>query len=245
MEHSPAKRYLSEMLATYLLLFFGAGVVVSSELHAAQANLTLISMVWGIVVGLLVYGFGPISGAHMNPSVTVALWVFRKFPGKDVLPYLICQCLGSILAIMTLKFLFFADGGTSTTFFCSTHPSGSVLQSFIFEVVMTGFLLFSVMALGANQASGATAALTVAGVVTLLVFVGGPISGASLNPARSLGPALVSGNLDHLWLYWTAPILGGIVGVFTHGFFTKPVTATESCPSESKLTETCADPSTP
>ena len=225
--YSPAKRYIAEFIGTFLLLLFGGGVVVASEFYAAQANLLGISLTWGILVGTLVYIFGPISGTHINPSVTLSLWLARKFDSKDVLPYLLAQCAGAILGALALKALFFADGGISTTFLCSTHPSGSLLQSFVFEVAMTGMLLFTVMALGAQAASQGQAALTIAGLITLLVFVGGPISGASLNPARSLGPALVSGNLEHLWLYLTAPVLGGILGTFGYLFLFTPETAAQ------------------
>ena len=166
-----------------------------------------IALVWGLVVYAIISAIGDVSGAHVNPSVTVTLWASGRFPGAQVAPYIVCQLIGAVLGSVMVRVLFpDADslGGTA--------PSGGLMQSFLAEALLTFLLLFVVLNVseGAKE-KGITAGIAIGGVITLEVLFGGPISGASMNPARSFGPALVGGDWTAYWIYVAGPILGGLL----------------------------------
>ncbi len=206
------KKYLSECIGTFILLFVGTGsVIVDQQTHAL--GLAGIATVWGLVIIALIYAFGDISGTHINPAVTVAFAVDKRFEWKEVPAYLGSQLLGAFLASGLLHFLF-PDNKTLGI----TQPlPGGEMQSFILEVVMTFILMMIILRVstGAKE-KGITAGIVIGATVWLLVLFGGPISGTSLNPTRSIAPAIISGNFQNLWIYLTAPFAGALLGVAVH-----------------------------
>ena len=206
------KKYLSECIGTFILLFVGTGsVIVDQQTHAL--GLVGIATVWGLAIIALVYAFGDISGTHINPAVTVAFAVDKRFEWKEVPAYLGSQLLGAFLASGLLHFLF----RDSKTLGITQPLPGGEMQSFILEVVMTFILMMVILRVstGAKE-KGITAGIVIGATVWLLVLFGGPICGTSLNPTRSIAPAIVSGNIQNLWIYLTAPFVGAILGVLVH-----------------------------
>lgn len=206
------KRYLSEYLATFILIFCGTGSVVVHQTLGGALGLTGIAAVWGFVIIALIYAFGDISGAHLNPAVTVAFAVDKRFEWKEVPFFIMAQFAGAVGASLTLHFLF-----PASTTLGITKPAGSDMQSFILEVIMTFIIMMIILrvSVGAKE-KGITAGIAIGATVWLLVLFGGPVSGCSLNPTRSLAPALVTGHFEGLWIYLTAPFIGMISAVFAH-----------------------------
>jgi MIP family channel proteins len=201
----------AEALGTFALVFFGCGAIVVDTDRGGLGQVG-ISVAFGLVVMAMVFAFGGISGAHINPAVTLALAMRRRFIWAAVPGYVGAQVAGAIAAAIVLRSSLGDVGDLGVT-----TPSGTNAQSFVWEVAMTATLLLVILAVvrDPRDAIGA-AALAIGGTIALASLVGGPISGASLNPARSLGPALVSGELDSLWIYLTAPFLGGVIGAFAY-----------------------------
>jgi aquaporin Z len=195
-------------LATFGLVIIGCGAIALNEATTGYLGAVGIPLVFGLAVAGMIFVFGPVSGAHMNPAVTVSLWISGRFEKKDVAPYVVSQMAGATAGAFLLRLLFGADWSLGVTV-----PSGAPWVSFALEVLMTWTLVFAVLAQKGGQG---TVALLVGGIVTLEAIIGGPISGASMNPARSLGPALAAGQLAHHWIYWVAPLLGGWAAVKTH-----------------------------
>ena len=169
-----------------------------------------ICTIFGLIVMAIVYSFGDVSGAHINPAVTIAFWLSGRFPAKEVAPYIVAQCIGSIAACGLMLFLFPNEG----TYLGSTLVSGTVMQSFVLEAVITFLLmLIIIMVATGSKEVGTLAGIAIGAAVAVLALLAGPITGASMNPARSLGPALVSGHLQDVWVYVVAPILGAALAV--------------------------------
>lgn len=206
-----AKRLFSEFIATFILIVCGCGAIVIYKQTGAPAHAGICA-VWGAVVLALIYSFGDVSGAHMNPAVTVAFWVAGRFPAKEIPPYVAAQVAGAFAASGLLRYLFPND-----VLLGATMPAGSEMQSFILEVFLMFFLMLVVLnvSTGAKE-KGITAAIAIGCVVGLEAMFAGPITGASMNPARSLAPALVSGHLEHIWIYLTAPFAGAFLAVPAH-----------------------------
>lgn len=204
------RKLLSELLGTFGLVFTGCGAIVVNQVSGGAIGHLGICTIFGLVVMAMVYAFGDVSGAHINPAVTIAFWVSKRFPGKEVLPYVLAQIVGAALASAVLLYLFPLD----TTSLGSTFVSGEVLQSFVFEVVITFILMLTIiMVATGSKEVGTLAGIAIGAIVAVLALLAGPITGASMNPARSLGPALVSGNLQNVWVYIAAPILGALLAV--------------------------------
>ncbi len=202
----------AEVIGTFALVFAGCGAIMVEAKTQALGQVG-IAATFGLVIMAMVYAVGHISGAHLNPAVTLAFALRRHFPGARVPAYWAAQIAGAILAAGLLRMSLgnVADVGATT-------PSGSQIQSFFWEVVLTAILLFVIMAVATDtRAVGEAAAIAIGGTIGLASLVGGPVSGASLNPARSLGPAVASGVGDSLWLYLVAPLLGGVLGAFAYG----------------------------
>lgn len=206
------KKYLSEFLATFILLFVGTGSVIVNQQTNGALGLPGISAVWGLVIIALIYAFGDISGTHINPAVTLAFAVDKRFAWKEVPAYLLFQLAGALAASGLLKFLF-----PNNTTLGITQPSGTILQSLILEIVMTFILMMVVLrvSVGAKE-KGITAGIAIGATVWLLVLFGGPISGCALNPTRSIAPAVVTGNLQNLWIYIVGPVSGALLAVGVH-----------------------------
>jgi MIP family channel proteins len=201
-----ARRLTAEAAGTFALVFFGCGAIMVDADGGGLGHVG-VSLAFGLVVGAMVFALGHISGAHINPAVTFALAARRHFEWSQVPGYWIAQCAGAIAAAVLLRISIgdIANVG-------ATSPSGSDAQSFFWECAMTATLLVVILAAVTNVRAAGAAAAAIGGTIALASLVGGPISGASLNPARSLGPALVAGDFGSLWIYLAAPILGGILG---------------------------------
>jgi len=179
---------------------------------------------FGIVVMTMIYSIGEISGAHINPAVTIAFWIARRFDGREVAPYIVSQCIGAIGASGVLALLF-PEHAT----FGATHPSGSIAQSFALEIVVSFLLMFVILGVvSGSKEQGIMAGVAIGATVAMCALFGGPVSGASMNPARSLGPALVSGELGDFWIYVSAPLMGMALAVGGHRAVREPTGARES-----------------
>lgn len=202
------RKLAAELFGTFALVFTGTGAVVVNDLQGGVVSHVGVALTFGLVVLALIYALGDVSGAHFNPAVTLGFFLGRRFPGRWVLPYLLAQCLGALLASLLLRLLFPTHASLG-----STQPAGPPWQSFVLETVLTLLLMIVILSVstGAKE-KGALAGVAVGSVIALEALFAGPISGASMNPARSLAPALASGQLDHLWIYLTAPILGACLG---------------------------------
>lgn len=203
------KKYYAEVLGTFALVFCGTGAIIINQESGGVITHPGVAITFGLIVTVMIYALGPISGAHLNPAVTIAFTVARRFPFREVLPYIISQAVGAFAASMTLRILF-----SSSELLGSTMPSGTPLQSFVFEVILTFFLMLVIInvATGSKE-QGMFAGLAVGSTVLLEAMFAGPVCGASMNPIRSVSPAVVSGHLEHLWIYLTAPVLGAVLAI--------------------------------
>lgn len=214
---------IAEWFATFVLIFGGTGAVVVNH-YTGAVTLVGVALTWGLLVAVLAYSVGPVSGAHMNPAVTIGLAYAGKHPWNLVPGYIAAQCVGALTASLLLYALTLRepppDLGMTKVY------KGWVWECFVLEVWLTGLLMFVVMSLstakGEIQALGGFIA---GGVITLDILFAGPITGASMNPARSLGPAVVGWRLEHLWLYLVAPPLGAIVAVILWKVIHQPALA--------------------
>lgn len=170
------------------------------------------ALTFGLVVMAVIYSIGEVSGAHINPAPTFGFWAAGRFPGRHVLPYIGAQFGGAVIASLLLRMLFPGPGGLG-----GTYPAGSAAQSFTLEIVLTLFLMFVILcvAIGARE-MGLMAGTAIGGTVGLEALFAGPITGASMNPARSLAPALVALDLSHQWIYVVAPLIGAFVAVLAY-----------------------------
>jgi MIP family channel proteins len=204
---SLGRRLAAEALGTFALVFFGAGAIMVAAEYGSFGQLG-IALAFGLVIAAMVYALGHISGAHLNPAVTFAFALSRHFPWRLVAGYWLAQAGGAIVAALLLR----ASLG-DVAHVGATLPSGSGGQSFLWEIVLTFVLMLVIMAVATDtRAVGEAAAIAIGGTVALDALVGGPVSGASMNPARSLGPALAAQELDALWIYLLAPPLGAALG---------------------------------
>lgn len=196
-------------MGTYIMVFAGTGAIIVNDVYGSVSHLG-IGLTFGFVVMAVIYSIGSISGAHINPAVSIAFWVSKRFRGKEVLPYIISQFLGAILASLTLSFMF-----PQHELLGATLPAGSWEQSFVMEFILTFILMFVILLMSeGSKEVGVMTGFAVGMVVAFEAIFAGPVSGASMNPARSLAPALVSGHLTHLWLYIIATTLGASASVF-------------------------------
>lgn len=203
------RKLVSEFFGTFCLVFAGTGAIVVNDITAGAITHLGVSLVFGLVVLAMVYTLGDISGAHLNPAVTVGFFAAKRMEARLVLPYVLSQLLGAIAASGVLRCLF--PGHRSLG---ATLPTGSLAQSFLLETLLTLILMFVILRVSAGaKEKGITAGIAIGAVIGLEAIFAGPISGASMNPARSLAPALVSGSLAGLWIYIAAPVLGAILAV--------------------------------
>ena len=199
----------AEFLGTAALVFAGTGAIIINDVSGGAITHVGVAMTFGLIVLAMIYTLGDISGAHLNPAVTLAFWRARRFEGARVLPYIGSQLGGALFASGLLRALFPTHATLGATL-----PVGSAAQSFILETVLTFLLMFVILnvSTGAKE-KGLTAGVAVGAVIMLEAMFAGPICGASMNPARSLAPALVSGNLGAVWIYLLAPVLGAWLAV--------------------------------
>lgn len=203
------KKCFAECLGTFGLVFCGTGAVVVNEVSGGAVTHVGIAITFGMIVMAMIYAFGEVSGAHLNPAVTIAFAINKSFSFKQVVPYIISQLAGGLLASGLLLFLF-----PSSKYLGATIPSGSDAQSFILEVVLTFILMLVIIKVATgSKEQGMFAGLAIGSVILLEAMFGGPISGASMNPVRSFAPALMSGEFNSVWIYLLAPVLGAALAV--------------------------------
>jgi aquaporin NIP len=204
---------VAEAIGTFALVFAGAGAIMVDAKSASLGHVG-VAITFGLVIMAMIYAVGHISGAHFNPAVSFAFALTRHFPWPRVAGYWLAQTAGALVASLLLRTSLggFAHVG-------ATLPSGSQGQSFLWELVLTFFLMLVITSVATDtRAVGEAAAIAIGGTVGLNAMFGGPISGASMNPARSLGPAVVSGDLHAPWVYVTAPLVGAGLGAFAYQF---------------------------
>jgi aquaporin Z len=182
---------------------------VINEVSSGAITHVGIALTFGLIVLAMIYTVGDISGAHLNPAVSLGFFVARRFSLSKLIPYVVSQCTGALLASGALRLLFPQNATLG-----ATVPAGSAIQSFVLELILSAILMFVILGVSTGAAEkGMTAGIVVGSVIGLEAMFAGPICGASMNPARSLAPALVSGHLQSLWIYLTAPALGACLGV--------------------------------
>ncbi len=202
------KRIAAELFGTFALVFAGTGAIIIDDLRGGVTHVG-VSLTFGLIVLAMIYALGDVSGAHLNPAVTLGFVAARRFPAAQVVPYVLAQCSGAFLASGLLRFLFPDHAGLG-----ATRPAGPVLQSFVLEFVLTMLLMFVILSVSTgSREKGVMAGVAVGSVIALEALFAGPVCGASMNPARSLAPAIVSGQVGELWIYLTAPVLGAAAAV--------------------------------
>lgn len=203
------KKFIAEFLGTYALVFAGTGaIVINQELHGVITHVG-IAATFGLVIMSMIYAFGETSGAHFNPAVSIAFTVAKRFPLKLLAPYIFSQLAGAVLASLTIKFMF-----PDNPLLGATMPSGTEVQSLVMEFILTFFLMLVILNVThGSKEQGMFAGIAIGGVIGLEAMFAGPVSGASMNPIRSLAPAVISGHSEHLWIYLLAPVAGAILAV--------------------------------
>ncbi|RYZ00851.1 MAG: aquaporin [Chitinophagaceae bacterium] len=203
------RNYLSECLGSFALLFCGTGAIIINGLSGGAITHPGVALSFGLIVFLMIEALGDVSGAHMNPAVTLSFAVGGRFPWKEVPPYVLAQTTGAIAASALLRALF-----PSHPTLGATIPAGSAAQSFVLEVLLSFLLMLVILrvAFGSKE-RGLRAGITIGATVGLEALFAGPVCGASMNPIRSLAPALVSGHSEHLWIYILAPVSGMLLAL--------------------------------
>jgi aquaporin NIP len=208
-----ARALVAEAVGTFALVFAGCGAIMVDAKSGALGHLG-IAISFGLVIMVMIYALGHVSGAHLNPAVTLSFAVARQFPRRLIVPYWAAQLAGALIGAAILRGSLgnLAEVG-------ATFPSGSDGQAFLWEVVLSFFLVLVIMAVATDtRAVGEAAAIAIGATVGLDALFGGPITGASMNPARSLAPGIVSGDLHAIWIYLTAPVVGATLAALTYAF---------------------------
>lgn len=204
-----SKRFISEIIGTFALVFCGTGAMVINDFTGGTVTHVGVAITFGLIVMGMIYAFGDISGAHMNPAVTIGFAYAKKFPWKEVPSYVLAQLIGAFLASGILLYLF-----PESQTLGATVPGLSALKVFILEIILSFFLMVVIINVSTGSKEiGLVAGIAIGSVVLLEAMFAGPISGASMNPARSIAPAVVSGNIADLWIYIFAPIIGCVLAV--------------------------------
>jgi len=203
------RKYAAEVFGTFALVFAGTGAVVIDTVIPGSVSHVGIAITFGLVVMAMIYALGDVSGAHLNPAVTVGFWLARRMSGRCVGPYIVSQLTGAILASLLLRSMF-----SNVAWLGATIPAGSPWQSLALEAVLTALLMFVILCVSTGpKETGVMAGIAIGGVIGLEAMFAGPICGASMNPSRTLAPALVSGHLQSLWVYLAGPMIGSAVSV--------------------------------
>ncbi|MBT8142226.1 MAG: aquaporin [Gammaproteobacteria bacterium] len=207
-------RLFSEFIGTFALVFCGVGAIVADQLFGGLGNMG-IALVFGLVVMVMIYAVGDISGAHFNPAVSFGFFLSRRFPAKEFVIYSVVQITASVFAVVLLRFLL-SDFAANDINFGVTRSSIGVWQGCVLEIIITFFLMFVILrvATGAKE-TGMMAGLAIGATVALAAAFAGPLTNASMNPARSIGPALVALDWSQLWLYSIAPMIGAALAVYS------------------------------
>ncbi|HJT76000.1 MAG TPA: aquaporin [Gemmataceae bacterium] len=203
------RRLAAECVGTFALVFAGTGAIVINDVSGGTVSHVGVALTFGLVVLAMIYAVGDVSGAHLNPAVTLGFLAARRFEARWVVPYILSQCIGAVAASLVLRVMF-----PSHATLGATLPAGAELQSFVLEVILTWLLMFVILSVSVgSKEKGVLAGIAVGAVIAFEALFAGPISGASMNPARSLAPVVVSGHIGSLWVYLTAPFLGASLAV--------------------------------
>src|SRR5437016_6737325 len=210
---SLTRRAAAEGLAAFALVFAGCGAIVANQRYGAALGVVGIGLVFGLIIMVMVYATGHLSGAHINPAVTLAFTLTRHFPAREALAYIAAQFAGAIAGALVLLSVW----TDKPAHLGATLPSVSGGSAFVYELLLTAFLMFVIMAVATDtRAVGAAAAIAIGGTIGLDALFGGPVTGASMNPARSFGPALVSGTWTGFWVYVVGSVVGALVGALAY-----------------------------
>jgi aquaporin NIP len=210
---SLTRRALMEAIGAFALVTAGCGAIITNTTRPGSLGGVGVSLVFGLVIMAMIYAGGHLSGAHYNPSVTIAFTLGRHFPPRDALAYIAAQFAGATAGALVLL----SAWTSKPAHLGATIPSVSAPTALLYEIVLTAFLMFVITAVATDtRAVGAAAAIAIGGTVGLDALFGGPITGASMNPARSFGPALASGTWHDLWIYFAGPLIGATLGVFAY-----------------------------
>ena len=202
-------KYFAEAIGTFCLVFAGTGAIVINSISNGAVTHVGVAITFGLVVMAMIYAIGDISGAHLNPAVTIGFFLAGRLPARCVGPYVASQCLGAFAASGVMLAMFGNRAALGATF-----PAGSAVQSLVLETILTAILMLVILCVSTGPKEvGVMAGIAVGGVIGLEAMFAGPISGASMNPARSLAPAVVSGELRALWVYLVAPIFGAALAI--------------------------------
>jgi len=208
-----APALVAEAIGAFALVFAGCGAIMVDAKTGALGHIG-VAISFGLVIMVMIYAVGHVSGAHFNPAVTFSFALARHFPRRQIVPYWAAQLLGAVIAAAILR-----GSLGDVAYVGATYPSGSDGQAFLWEAVLSFFLMFVIMAVATDaRAVGEAAAIAIGGTVGLDAMFGGPVTGASMNPARSLGPGIVAGDVHAIWIYLLAPILGASVAALTYAF---------------------------
>lgn len=205
-------KYLSEYIGTFALVFAGTGSIIINDVSGGAITHLGVGLVFGLIIMTMIYALGEVSGAHFNPAVSFGFWLAKRLPSKELFSFVFSQILGAITASLILRVLFPQHKSLGATMPNLISPGGD----FILETILTFFLMFVIIhvAQGAKE-KGLMAGVAIGGMVALEAIFAGPITGASMNPARSLAPAIVSGHLEFLWIYLTAPFIGAALAIWS------------------------------
>ncbi len=207
------KKYCAEFIGTFGLVFAGTGAIIINDVSGGAVTHVGVALTFGLIVVAMIYAVGDVSGAHLNPAVTLGFFAARRLPGQMVMQYIISQLLGALAASALLRALFPRHPTLGITV-----PAGAAMQSFILEIVLTAMLMFVILSVSSGaKERGITAGIAVGSTIALEALFAGPICGASMNPARSIAPAVVSGKLSNLWIYVAAPVTGALLAVIACG----------------------------
>jgi len=206
------KALVAEFIGTFTLIFIGVGSIVADSLSGGKLGLTGIALAHGLAIGVMASATGAVSGGHLNPAVTISLWSVKKIDTINAIGYVIAQCLGAIFAAFLIKLAVPVDALTAVGMGTPSLGQGITAQmGLITEIILTFFLVFVVYGTAVDARAPKCGALFIGLTVTLDILMGGPISGAAMNPARYLGPALLGGGLQNAWIYFVGPIVGGVL----------------------------------
>jgi len=216
-------KYVSEFLGTFFLVFAGTGAIIVNDVSGGQITHMGIALTFGLVVMAMIYSIGNISGAHLNPAVTLGFLVSGRLEKGQALPFIGSQFLGALTASLLLR-LIFPDHNTLGI----TVPSGSLSQTFILEIMLSFLLMFVILNVSTgSKEKGIMAGVAIGSTIALEALFAGPITGASMNPARSFAPALISGHLEYVWIYLTATFIGALAACP----FCRIIQGVDCCPS--------------
>ena len=211
------KALVAEFISTFALVFVGVGAIAVDNMTGGKSGLVGIALAHGLIIAVMVSATMAISGGHVNPAVTIGAWAAGKIDTTNAIGYVIAQCLGAVVAAFLIKLAVPVDVLSAVAMGTPALGNGiAVGQGLLTEIILTFFLMFAVYGTAIDRRAPKTGGLFIGLTITLDILVGGPISGAAMNPARHLGPALMGGPTEHIWLYWLGPVVGAVLAALVY-----------------------------